>query len=74
MVHSSYSSLSDSIPPVNKILNNNVLYPLFGLMPQKAYWSDRLLPIAHKKCAFVVTLYMVKLLRFCPSTSTFLSS
>ncbi len=64
-------SPSDSFMPVIKILSNELFYALSGLNPQKAYGPDGVHPIVLKNCAPVLTPCLVKLFRFCLSTSTF---
>ncbi len=62
---------SDSTLPVIRILNNDDLYFLSGLIPQKAYGPDGVPPVVLKNCASVLTPCLVKLFRLCLSTSTF---
>ncbi len=57
--------------PVIKILKRKVFYALPELNPGKAYGPDGVHPIVLKKCASVLTPFLVKLFRLCLSNSTF---
>ncbi len=63
-------SPSDSFMPVIKTLPNDVFCPLSGINSQKAYGPHGGPPIVLKNFASVLTNYLVKLFRFCLSTST----